>query len=194
MRLVSRFVKTMLLSAGLAFILSSGQNLRADDAKPEAAKAETAKSEAVKNEAQASEENPPPCKSWPVTSIARTGAPLAKRSAATSRNRSRKNSRTNSSRARSSVGMIDFQDSKNKEQIDAYKITGPTLILLDVRDGKVKAGSPPPRFGASSRRKTIRSTNTCRRKLTATWRANNGRVDPEGSASPLPGIGYRLWG
>jgi hypothetical protein len=43
------------------------------------------------------------------------------------------------------VVMIDFQDSKNKEQVDAYKITGPTLILLDVRDGKVKDWKRAPK-------------------------------------------------
>ena len=43
-----------------------------------------------------------------------------------------------------SVSMIDFQDEKNKAYTEAYKITGPTLVLADVNAGKVTVGSPPP--------------------------------------------------
>ena len=46
-----------------------------------------------------------------------------------------------------SVSMIDFQDKKNKEFTEGYKITGPTLVLADVHQGKVKAWKPAPRSG-----------------------------------------------
>lgn len=41
--------------------------------------------------------------------------------------------------------MVDFQNPKNRKMTDAYKITGPTLVLLDIRDGKVKAWKAAPR-------------------------------------------------
>jgi thiol-disulfide isomerase/thioredoxin len=41
--------------------------------------------------------------------------------------------------------MIDFQDPNNQKMTDAYKITGPTLVLLDIHDGKVKAWKVAPR-------------------------------------------------
>ncbi len=40
---------------------------------------------------------------------------------------------------------VDFQDAKNREYTEAYKITGPTLVLMDVRDGKVKTWKPAPK-------------------------------------------------
>jgi hypothetical protein len=43
-----------------------------------------------------------------------------------------------------SMHFIDFQDEKNKKYTDYYKIEGPTLVLIDVRDGKVKAWKPAP--------------------------------------------------
>ena len=43
------------------------------------------------------------------------------------------------------VLMIDFQDEKNAEYTKAYKITGPTLVLMNVRDGKVMAWKPAPK-------------------------------------------------
>ncbi len=46
---------------------------------------------------------------------------------------------------RVTVSMIDFQDAKNKAYTTAYKITGPTLVLADVRDGKVTAWKPAPK-------------------------------------------------
>jgi hypothetical protein len=41
--------------------------------------------------------------------------------------------------------MVDFQNPKNQKMTDAYKITGPTLVLLDIRDGKVKAWKAAPK-------------------------------------------------
>lgn len=41
--------------------------------------------------------------------------------------------------------MIDFQDPRNGQYTQAYGITGPTLVLLDVQDGKVKFWKPAPR-------------------------------------------------
>jgi hypothetical protein len=41
--------------------------------------------------------------------------------------------------------MIDFQDPKNQQYTEAYKITGPTLVLMDVRDGKVASWKPAPK-------------------------------------------------
>jgi hypothetical protein len=43
------------------------------------------------------------------------------------------------------VKMIDFQNPKNQKLTDAYKITGPTLVILDIHDGKVKAWKPAPK-------------------------------------------------
>jgi hypothetical protein len=41
--------------------------------------------------------------------------------------------------------MIDFQDPKNQPYTQAYGIAGPTLVLMDVQDGKVKAWKPAPK-------------------------------------------------
>ncbi len=41
--------------------------------------------------------------------------------------------------------MIDFQDAKNKKYTEAYKITGPTLVLMDVKDGKVTSWKAAPK-------------------------------------------------
>jgi thiol-disulfide isomerase/thioredoxin len=43
------------------------------------------------------------------------------------------------------VTMVDFQDAKNEKLTAAYKITGPTLVILDIHDGKVKAWKPAPK-------------------------------------------------
>jgi hypothetical protein len=41
--------------------------------------------------------------------------------------------------------MIDFQDPKNQKYTEAYRITGPTLVLMDVHDGKVTSWNPAPK-------------------------------------------------
>jgi len=41
--------------------------------------------------------------------------------------------------------MIDFQDPRNEQYTQAYGIAGPTLVLMDVQDGKVKSWKPAPR-------------------------------------------------
>jgi len=41
--------------------------------------------------------------------------------------------------------MVDFQDSKNQKYSEAYRITGPTLVLMDVHDGKVTSWKPAPK-------------------------------------------------
>jgi len=46
------------------------------------------------------------------------------------------------------VVMIDFQDPKNKQYTESYKITGPTLVVMDVRNDKVTAWKPAPRVWA----------------------------------------------
>lgn len=46
---------------------------------------------------------------------------------------------------RVSVAMIDFQAEKNKEYTEAYKITGPTMVVADVHNGKVTVWKPSPK-------------------------------------------------
>ena len=41
--------------------------------------------------------------------------------------------------------MIDFQDAKNQKYTQAYQIAGPTLVLMDVHDGKVTSWKPAPK-------------------------------------------------
>ena len=41
--------------------------------------------------------------------------------------------------------MMDFQDPRNQKYTQAYGIEGPTLVLMDVLDGKVKAWKPAPK-------------------------------------------------
>jgi endogenous inhibitor of DNA gyrase (YacG/DUF329 family) len=35
------------------------------------------------------------------------------------------------------MAMVDFQDAKNKKYAEAYGIDGPTLVVMNVRNGKV---------------------------------------------------------
>jgi len=44
-----------------------------------------------------------------------------------------------------SVQMVDFQNPRNRKYTEAYRITGPTLVLIDVHDGKVVAWRPAPK-------------------------------------------------
>ena len=41
--------------------------------------------------------------------------------------------------------LLDFQDKKNAELAEAYKIAGPTLVLANVFDGKVIRWEPLPK-------------------------------------------------
>ena len=41
--------------------------------------------------------------------------------------------------------MVDFEDGKNQQLAQAYKITGPTLVLADVYDGQTKRWTPMPK-------------------------------------------------
>ena len=41
--------------------------------------------------------------------------------------------------------MIDFQDPRNQKFTEAYQIAGPTLVLMDVHDGKVTSWKPAPK-------------------------------------------------
>jgi len=41
--------------------------------------------------------------------------------------------------------LIDFQDEKNKSYSDAYRISGPTLIIAGVRGGKVSRWKAMPK-------------------------------------------------
>jgi hypothetical protein len=43
------------------------------------------------------------------------------------------------------VMQIDFQDAKNQKLTDAYKIAGPTLLVLKVRGDKVVEWKPAPK-------------------------------------------------
>ena len=41
--------------------------------------------------------------------------------------------------------LIDYQDKKNAKYTKGYKITRPTLVLADVKDGRVTAWKPMPK-------------------------------------------------
>ena len=41
--------------------------------------------------------------------------------------------------------MVDFQDERNQKFTQAYRIAGPTLVLMDVHDGKVTSWKPAPK-------------------------------------------------
>jgi hypothetical protein len=43
------------------------------------------------------------------------------------------------------VVMVDFQDPKNERYAKAYDIEGPTLVLMNARNGKVAAWKPAPK-------------------------------------------------
>jgi lipopolysaccharide export system protein LptC len=43
------------------------------------------------------------------------------------------------------LAMIDFQNAKNQAYTQAYHITGPTLVIMDVKEGKVVAWKPAPK-------------------------------------------------
>jgi len=51
------------------------------------------------------------------------------------------------------LAMVDFQDAKNQTYTRAYHITGPTLVLMDVKDGKVVAWKPAPKVWSLVARK-----------------------------------------
>ena len=42
--------------------------------------------------------------------------------------------------------LIDFQAEKNKAYAKSYNVKGPTLIILDIRDGKVKQWKTLPKI------------------------------------------------
>jgi hypothetical protein len=46
------------------------------------------------------------------------------------------------------VVMIDFQNPANQAYTNSFKITGPTLVIMDVRDDLVKAWKPAPKVWA----------------------------------------------
>ncbi len=41
--------------------------------------------------------------------------------------------------------MIDFQDPENQRYTDYYKITGPTLVIIDVHENRLAAWKPAPK-------------------------------------------------
>ncbi len=43
------------------------------------------------------------------------------------------------------MAMVDFQNPDNAKFTEAYQIQGPTLVILNVKDGKVKEWKPAPR-------------------------------------------------
>jgi hypothetical protein len=43
------------------------------------------------------------------------------------------------------VVLIDFQDPRHRKYAEAYKVTGPTLVIMDIRDGKVAAWKSAPK-------------------------------------------------
>jgi hypothetical protein len=46
------------------------------------------------------------------------------------------------------VVMVDFQATANAEQVAAYKITRPTMLMLRIKDGKSVEAKPAPRIWA----------------------------------------------
>jgi len=50
--------------------------------------------------------------------------------------------------------MIDFQDAKNQKYAQAYQVAGPTLVLMDVHDGKVTSWKPAPKVWSLVAKKT----------------------------------------
>ena len=51
------------------------------------------------------------------------------------------------------IVMVDFQDPKNEKFTKAYKVISPTLVLLDVHDGKVTAWKEAPKVWSLVARK-----------------------------------------
>jgi hypothetical protein len=41
--------------------------------------------------------------------------------------------------------LVDFQDARNQKYAQAYQITAPTLVLMDVHDGKVTSWKAAPK-------------------------------------------------
>ncbi len=41
--------------------------------------------------------------------------------------------------------MVDFQDPRNQPYVQAYHVSGPLLVILDIHDGKVTAWKPTPK-------------------------------------------------
>lgn len=54
---------------------------------------------------------------------------------------------------RVAMTLVDFQDRKNARYTKAYKIKGPTLVIIDVRDGKVAAWKPAPKVWSLVKKK-----------------------------------------
>jgi hypothetical protein len=52
------------------------------------------------------------------------------------------------------IMMVDFQDAKNKKAVEAYKITGPTLVIMDVYKGDVTSWKPAPKVWSLVGKKT----------------------------------------
>lgn len=48
----------------------------------------------------------------------------------------------------------DFQDPRNQPYVQAYRVTGPLLVILDARDGKVAAWKPVPKVWSLLSKKT----------------------------------------
>lgn len=46
---------------------------------------------------------------------------------------------------RVSMVLVDFQNPKNKKYTEYFRITGPTLVLMDVHSDKVTAWKPAPK-------------------------------------------------
>lgn len=41
--------------------------------------------------------------------------------------------------------MMDYQDPKSRKYARAYRVSGPTLVIMNVHDGKVAAWKPAPK-------------------------------------------------
>lgn len=52
------------------------------------------------------------------------------------------------------MATIDFQDAKNQAYVEAYRVTGRTLVLLDVHGGRVTRWKPAPRVWSLVGRKS----------------------------------------
>jgi hypothetical protein len=51
--------------------------------------------------------------------------------------------------------MVDYQDARNREVTETYKISDPMLVILDVRDGKVAEWKSTPKVWALFLKKDV---------------------------------------
>jgi len=75
--------------------------------------------------------------------------------------------------------MVDFQDEKNKKLTQAYKITGPTLVIMDVHDGEATAWKPAPKvWSLVGKKDDFFSMSKLKFKTTLTAKNHSPTVPP----------------